>query len=359
MRTNEVIVDALYEAALVPETWPTALEGLAREVGAFGAAIVASVAASNWKYVATEGYKPTYEAMAPSFTRLENPRVQRAIARQYYGFLPDLDLCTQDELDADPIYREFLYPYGLAWTVGTPIPMPTGDVGMYDLCQRRELGPFTADQVALLDAYRPHLARAALLSLRLGMVRLRTVSEVLSGLRLPGGVISETGRVLSCNEELIALAPQITSQSGDRIAFRDRRLAETFVAALADVGMGVARSIPVRAVEGHPPLVLHVVPLRGAAFDVFTAGTAIVVATSVVQRAQPLASLLSGLFDLTPAEARVASGIANGGSIGAIAAQWGVSRETVRSQLKVVMDKSGLRRQSDLARLLQSQILFD
>ena len=66
---------------------------------------------------------------------------------------------------------------------------------------------------------------------------------------------------------------------------------------------------------------------------------------------------MKGLFDLTPAEARVACGIGEAKSIEALAAQLGVSRETVRVQLKAVLGKTGLNRQAELASLLSGLAL--
>ena len=58
------------------------------------------------------------------------------------------------------------------------------------------------------------------------------------------------------------------------------------------------------------------------------------------------------MFGLSPAEARVASGIAGRQTLEAIARDFGISRETVRSQLKTVFAKTGAKRQLDLAVLL-------
>ena len=74
--------------------------------------------------------------------------------------------------------------------------------------------------------------------------------------------------------------------------------------------------------------------------------------TPVNRGVVPNAEVLSGLFDLTPAEARVAREIASGETINTIAQARTLSRETVRNQLKGVLAKTGLSRQSDLAALL-------
>ena len=71
----------------------------------------------------------------------------------------------------------------------------------------------------------------------------------------------------------------------------------------------------------------------------------------------PTAEVLQGLFDLTPAEARVARAIAERRTVEAIAGMLGVSRETVRTQLKSVLAKTGMARQADLAALLAATMV--
>ena len=46
---------------------------------------------------------------------------------RHAGFLTDLDILTPDELDREPIYRDFWRPQGVGWAVGTTIPIPTGE----------------------------------------------------------------------------------------------------------------------------------------------------------------------------------------------------------------------------------------
>jgi DNA-binding CsgD family transcriptional regulator len=111
-------------------------------------------------------------------------------------------------------------------------------------------------------------------------------------------------------------------------------------------------SIPIAACEDRPPYIVHVVPVRRAANDVFYNASAVLVVTPVVPAQVATAEVLQGLFDLTPAEARVARSIAELQTIESIAATLGVSRETVRTQLKAVLSKTGTGRQGDLAALL-------
>ncbi len=62
--------------------------------------------------------------------------------------------------------------------------------------------------------------------------------------------------------------------------------------------------------------------------------------------------VLQALYGLTAAEARLALGLAQGRGLDEMAAALGLSRHTVRTQLKQVFAKSGTRRQPELVRLL-------
>ena len=67
---------------------------------------------------------------------------------------------------------------------------------------------------------------------------------------------------------------------------------------------------------------------------------------------------IAELFDLTPAEARVAAAIAEGSDLKTLSERLCLSVETVRAQLKSVFRKTGTRRQNELAaRILLSPAL--
>jgi DNA-binding CsgD family transcriptional regulator len=62
--------------------------------------------------------------------------------------------------------------------------------------------------------------------------------------------------------------------------------------------------------------------------------------------------LLNGLFDLSPDEIRAANGLVQGKTIEGLAATFGLSRETIRTQVKAVLAKTATARQTDLVSLL-------
>lgn len=70
--------------------------------------------------------------------------------------------------------------------------------------------------------------------------------------------------------------------------------------------------------------------------------------------------LVIGLaFNLTPAEARVATAIAEGKTLEDVARDRRVSIATVRSQLQVVFGKMGVNRQAEMVRLLLEMPRFN
>jgi DNA-binding NarL/FixJ family response regulator len=99
-------------------------------------------------------------------------------------------------------------------------------------------------------------------------------------------------------------------------------------------------------------MIAHVVPIRGAARDVFFRCAAMLMLTPVTRPEAPPAELIRSLFDLTPAETRVARGLAAGQTVKGIAEESGTSANTVRSHVKVVLTKTGYSRQSDVVALL-------
>lgn len=155
--------------------------------------------------------------------------------------------------------------------------------------------------------------------------------------------------------------PMVIQDRRERITLADRNADALLADALARLALPTndfgVRSIPVPPEEGRPPLIVHLVPIRRDARDVFSQASAILVLTPVVPGKVPTAEVLQGLFDLTPAEARVARGVAELQTVDTIADTLGVSRETIRTQLKSVLAKTGTARQADLASLLAGSLI--
>jgi DNA-binding CsgD family transcriptional regulator len=104
--------------------------------------------------------------------------------------------------------------------------------------------------------------------------------------------------------------------------------------------------------DALPAYVLTVAPLR-TGFAADERRLALVVVVDPVRHA-PSETDLAEFFGLSPAEARLAAAMMAGKRLSAIAADRGVQITTVRTQLVSILKKVGVKRQSDLLRILSS-----
>ncbi|MBN9551720.1 MAG: helix-turn-helix transcriptional regulator, partial [Alphaproteobacteria bacterium] len=119
------------------------------------------------------------------------------------------------------------------------------------------------------------------------------------------------------------------------------------------------QSIPVRARAGRPPAVVHVLPVRRSARDMFSGADILVVATAVSSSpGGPSTSILAGLFDLTPAEARVAIDLTAGLTLAQVAQRSGITTKTARTYLERIFAKTGTHRQVELVAMLNAVSQF-
>jgi DNA-binding CsgD family transcriptional regulator len=96
------------------------------------------------------------------------------------------------------------------------------------------------------------------------------------------------------------------------------------------------------------PVILRILPVHGAARTPFLGARALLSLTAVEARPGPKPALLASAFGLTPAEARLASIVAEGLNPERAADELRISKVTARNQLKAIFAKTGTHRQSEL-----------
>ena len=352
MILDEHLLDRIYEAAAIPEYWPDVLEKLAVVAGAQAGALVAYRGMEPIGHTSSPRYRAGYDDYFRTGRDIVNLRPVLALERQYPGFLSDLELQTPEELATDEIYNRFLHPHGLDWTAGTVILSPSGDSLVVDIARASGVEPFDRASLEAIDRYRPHLARASLMAARLGLRAATNMTGAMQLLGLPAIALSRAGKIVAANPLAEALDGRIIFRGFDRVAL-DHSSADALLAqAIEDATGGAVRSIPLPATEAQPALIVHLLPIAGAANDIFAATRSLLLVTDVTAPEAPTQELLAGLFDLTPAEARVTRALAAGMPLDRAAAEFGLSVQTVRNQLASVFHKTGTSRQVELLRLI-------
>ncbi|MGE0237264.1 MAG: helix-turn-helix transcriptional regulator [Parvibaculaceae bacterium] len=353
------LIDHIYEAAFVPELWPDALQILCDASNSASATLLALRDGGEARFLATDYFRDTLAAYHAQGGLRQSAAISYCLTASCPSFVHEADFIPRDVLERDGERRQMMEAAGLAGQVGTIIPMPTGEFVTITFERWRDNDRPASAVLALLDGVRPHLARASLISVRLGLERAQTTVSALEAIGLPAAVLSATGRILAANRLLEGLDRSFLAAAHGRLTLANAAANGLFQDALAAIdhaGEPVVRSIPVPAHdEEGEAAVLHVLTLRRAAHDIFSGANILVAVTAVAASTLvPSPTLLTGLFDLSPAEAQLASALASGMTLKEAAVERGISIKTGRGYLERVFAKTGTRQQSELVALLKS-----
>ncbi|WP_368904371.1 helix-turn-helix transcriptional regulator [Taklimakanibacter lacteus] len=265
------------------------------------------------------------------------------------------DFLSEEEILRDPI-RMRLRAMGLESGLCTTVPMLSGETVTFIYLRATAKKSHSEAEIASLDRLRPHLARASLMAARLGLAEAQNAVAVMEKLGLPAAVLTAGRRVLAANALLAGLPGIFIPRAHGGLALPTSETDALLQAALTELAsnaQAAVRSIPIPANESRPAMVVHALPLRRTARDIFSGGEVLIAATEIRPgRNEPPIGLLQGLFDLTPAEARLAAALTRGLTLGTAATQQGVTIKTARSYLENIFRKTGTGQQSQLVALL-------
>jgi DNA-binding CsgD family transcriptional regulator len=359
----ETVLGRFFEAAVVPELWPQALQGLAEACGAEGAAVNAIDGLRTHGTVGSEALLELYQGFIQRWRAPElNSHRARGLAlirRGWRGVLTEQDCFTPDELARDPFHQEYFMRSGFSSFAGAILAQGPGMMMSVSINRRPSQGEYTRREVARISRLVHQLRAAGEVAVRVGIESTRRIADSLGVSGHPIALIGRDGRVLHMNAQFERLVADGVQVKGGRLgSWHDaagRALAAAVHKALQYDGTlrdpFCAVVLPRR--DGRRPLVARIVPVVGRAHDILHLAAAVVTLADLDAASSGLPEqLLVRAFDLTPAEARLAAEIGAGRSLPAIAREAGISHETLRSRLKVVFDKTRTARQTDLALLV-------
>jgi DNA-binding CsgD family transcriptional regulator len=354
----DALVERIYEAAALPSLWPELLSDVAGYAGTSSAAVVVSSPGQWLGHTVSPEIAEAVNSYLASPYSLESRTLPRLLAAQHPGFLTERDLFTEKEFAADAFYQHLFAPNGFVGGAATSIMLPAGEIGIVQLMAREGSARFDAAAIGRLDALRPHLARSLHLTSRWRLQELRAMTNALELIGLPAAVLAEGARTISANTLVQGLQPYVRWGANDRLRLVDDRADKLLLATLAQVrsaGAPAAKSFPIRSADARSVTLMHVAPIVRQSRDLFGHGLAL--ATIVpVSASAPDPQVIQSLFDLTPAEASIATGLLQGLSVRHIAATRGVSEQTVRVQVRSVLAKTGASRQAEFVALMRGPV---
>jgi len=349
-------VELIYEAAFDPDRWENVLTELGERTGSAGGSVLVydDLRSLNGRAVGVSEQIRSGIMDGPSTEG--RTRIDYFMANPVTGFLDALSyLPARIACDAK---TERLRALGLHHQLGAIIPMPSGEMAAIVLYRREEDGPYPGGMIDDLNRVYPHLSRAAFVSARLGLEHAQATVSALGAMGMPAAVLSRTGKVRAANDLLDSVTDILMPVAFGSMAIARpaaNRLYQEAVARAGEKDDGGVRSIPVPAVDGQEPHVVHLLPLYRSAREIFSGADMLVVASRVSpSRIVPEPTVLMGLFDLTPAEVKLAAALAKGQPLVRAAEECGIKLRTARSYLEGIFRKTGTHQQSELVALLKS-----
>lgn len=353
------LIDRIYEAAFQPDCWQDVLHDVGERAGSNAGVVFVFDDMRPVQHKATPVVAEVAQFSADHWR--ESPRVSWLQKKPMIGFFIANSHFPAELMASDPC-RVYMVEAGLDSEAVATVPLPSGELLAYGFPKLRRDGVHSEADVETLNSLLPHLARAGLMSARLGFEHARGTTNALQMIGLPAAVLTSTGRVLSSNSLFDGLTDIFLPVAFGRLAVADaganrllQNAIETGIAATERV-----RSVPVARRENKEPCVIHIIPVRRSANDLFPGGD-IILAVSSVRKSSlvPSPQVLMGLFDLTPAEVRFAAGLMSGASVQEVSAQLGITSGSGRTCLARIFEKTGTHRQAELLALLSSTHPFN
>lgn len=356
------LASLLYEAAVQPHMWHNAVNRLAHSLNADSVAIFGHPAPPATGAVFSDNLREMAHWFISEGGHLINPRPERGL-RAAGAIITEANLFSAWELENLPFNREMINRFGFRYEAGSAFTR-IGDVSLLFTTQRtRRRGPYLPQDVANIGALIPHLRRASEIGVRLAEARAAGRLEAYETLGCGCVLIDFAGRVRGMNKAAERLL-------GRGIAIVCGRLTATHRGGDAGLQALITGILSRRDLaSAHPPpfavlpraearpLIAHGIPILRAAEDLFQHVQALLLITDPEDVKEPDEAILRQAFKLTAAEARLAAALARGEDIAGAAYRYGLSIETVRTQLKSILGKTDTHRQAELVALLNRVIL--
>lgn len=352
------LADEFYGAAMTLNGWHGALEGLARATGSRSGELICIAADGSAPMHVVTNVDP--EALrhfdqSRGGTPQVNPRVQAGFKANLLQPVTEADFIAPAEHRNHPHYREFAFPWDLAFICLTTLHREPGmTIGMSVLRSERQ-GHINDDQKRVFTTLAPHVRAAVRMQQMLGTNAAAVLAGTLDAMSIAAFVCDAQGRVqrmTQAAEKLVADGQALRLRSGWLGCVEDaddRALCvaiERAANALQRPGAPLARSVVVNA--NAAPLSLDVLPLPKAAVAFHLQPRVVVLVRGANSDDTRRAQILAGVYGFTAAETQIALLLAQGKAAEAIARERQVSVGTVRAQIKSLLAKFGVSKQIEL-----------
>jgi DNA-binding CsgD family transcriptional regulator len=364
--------EAIYDAALNPSNWPSALQTIADCSGDVGAILLWHRDDGSFGSIASPDVLEAQKDWEQEGWNVHDLRPLRAAERGYFfSGVPftDRHLFSDEEICTCPSYTQFQAQHDLGW-FGAVAVSPDPHVGVVLSVHRcaRKRPPFSDAELAVVARIGRHVERSLRISIHLFDAELlkHGLGEALTRVGVGVFALDSSGRVIFVNPAGRQLFGHGLALVHDRLlatAAPERSALQTAIQQTASTpGTGECEHKPIiiQGREGKRPLAIYVLPTRPSshpAAQFLAHACAVVLAIDFEGGASADPALVRDVLGLTLGEARMAALVGSGLAPREAAQRLGITEETARTVLKHVFSKTGVSRQGELVALLSRMLL--
>lgn len=372
-RLGYAALGSIYDAAMDSSLWVNALDAAVAAGDAQGVALLIVENDDNQPFN-IRAVGGVYKSMVPAgqvdyyvkhLAHFEAPDWE-VVARQRPGHpLLDSEISDIGYLDARPDYCYLRETVGISRRVGFRMNDNPAWFDAITFSFDTSIPVIPQHSIRRLGALIPHLAKAAEIGRAFSQLRARyaAVLAVLDKVHVGLAIATASGEIIVRNteaERILSLQDGIGLGRDGRLLCDDAgrtAMLRDYVSQAARTASGEADRpeslIAAPRPSGKDPLLIEVAPLSDSAGEVDTNLVGALVTIIDPANAPPLdIDRFARLYKLTQAESAVCRHMVAGLTAAAIAERRSTSPETVKSQMKAVLTKTGTARRSQLIRLV-------
>jgi|HubBroStandDraft_5_1064220.scaffolds.fasta_scaffold34985_3 DNA-binding CsgD family transcriptional regulator len=350
MVTVESAIESFRDAAVMPSSWPRALDIFSQALRSDGTTLVLKSTTISSIAVST-----SIQPFIPLYMNgpIRDPREARVNPSLREGFMPDYAYFTAREISRDPYYQEFMGPNGFGWNA---IAALHGDL-MISVKRGFKRGPYDGADLRTLNAVLPWLRSASRAACKTWQSNFTGQLSAFARLRRGAILIDAKGRVLQMNA-CVRFGDGLDVSGGFLQVPRgaDRVKLQRFLAAiLTRPGMSAApppSTLMVPRPSGARPWLLDGIAFTDAVGSLHSNAAALLIITDLAHTHRPKDDALRQLFGLSATECALACALLEGLSLQETAARLQISESHARQRLKTVFQKTSTSRQGELIALL-------
>ena len=279
------------------------------------------------------------------------------------------DVLGEKEWRNSSYYQHWCKPNGVYHVMGVDISTPDAGKLRFRLTRPETAAKFSARDRALCELILPHLRRALHMHNQLDRSQsMGTLySQAISRLSVATIVLDESGRVLQQNpiaKAILASADGLKLVGGRLEASYPsdnrelQRLVRNAFARQGKPSPQIAEALSIARPSGQVSLGVVVESVPSMEWAESKGQPAVVVyIRDAVGKSQASTALTKQLFNLTPAETALTLELANGLSLEEAAEALNIRRNTARAHLRAIFSKTGVRRQTELVRIMLNSVM--